>query len=100
MKLPVPLVFDWDEGNIEKNKKKHRVGFRECEQAFFDTKIKFFEDPGHSETEERFVAYGQTDGERCLTVVFTVRNQKVRIISARDQNKKERRVYEQIKENT
>lgn len=92
--IPAPLVFDWDKGNIDKNKKRHKVSFLECEQAFFDKLIKIFEDPGHSKTEERFLAYGQTDKERKLTIVFTIRRQKIRVISARDQNKKERRVYE------
>jgi uncharacterized protein len=99
MKLSVPLSFDWDKGNKEKNWKKHGVDLKECEQAFFDSQIKFFEDPGHSTIENRFLAYGQTEKERKLVLVFTIRKQKIRIISARDQNKKERRVYE-IKENS
>lgn len=99
MKLPVPLLFDWDKGNQEKNWEKHGVDLRECEQLFFDSQIKFFEDSGHSTIENRFIAYGQTRKERKLMLVFTIRRQKIRIISARDQNKKERRVYE-TKENS
>lgn len=99
MMLPVPLMFDWDKGNKEKNREKHGVDLKECEQAFFDSKIKFFEDSGHSIDENRFIAYAQTEKERKLMLVFTIRKQKIRIISARDQNKKERRVYE-TKENS
>lgn len=99
MKLPVPISFDWDEGNHEKNWKKHGVDLKECEQVFFDSQIKFFEDPEHSTTENRFLAYGQTEKERKLVLVFTIRRQKIRIISARDQSKKERSVYE-TKENS
>lgn len=100
MKLPVPLFFDWDEGNLEKNWKTHEVHFQECEQVFSNEPIKVFQDKSHSKIEERFLAYGQTNSKRKLAVVFTVRQEKIRVISARDQNKKERRLYEENKENS
>jgi hypothetical protein len=93
MELPVPASFDWDKGNIEKNWNKHKVSFKEAEELFFNKPLKIFRDIRHSIVEKRFQALGITDKNRELTIFFTIRNKKIRIISARDQNKKERRKY-------
>jgi len=93
MKLPVPLSFDWDKGNISKNWEKHRVYFREVEEVFQNKPLKIFPDKQHSVVEKRFQALGITNRHRNLSVIFTIRNKKIRIISARDQNKRERRKY-------
>lgn len=93
MKLSVPLSFDWDEGNRDKNWEKHKVHFREAEEILFNKPIKIFPDAKHSIKEKRFMALGVTDNLRKLAVIFTIRNEKVRVISARNQNKKERRKY-------
>ena len=66
----------------------------EAEEVFFNKPLKIFRDKKHSADETRFVAYGINSSNRKLTLVFTIRKQKIRIISARDQSKKERRVYE------
>lgn len=50
-------------------------------------------DAKHSEEEDRYFAFGHTNGNRLLTIVFTIREKKIRIISAREMNKKERAVY-------
>ena len=92
--LPEPISFEWDKGNINKNFKKHKISNKEAEEVFGNKSSKIFKDINHSLKESRFVAYGKTKAGRKLTVVFTLRGQKVRVISARDQNKKERRVYE------
>lgn|SRR3989344_3052722 len=94
IKFPVPLGFDWDTGNIEKSWGKHKVYHKEAEEVFFNKPLKIFRDKKHSADETRFVAYGINSSNRKLTLVFTIRKQKIRIISARDQSKKERRVYE------
>ncbi|MBU4209883.1 BrnT family toxin [Patescibacteria group bacterium] len=91
--------FDWDEGNLRKNKVKHNVEIEECQEVVFDEPIYFF-DEKHSQKEERFIGYGLTNRKRYLIIVFTIRRNKIRIISARDQNKKERRIYEKNKKNT
>ncbi|MCX6726852.1 MAG: BrnT family toxin [Candidatus Shapirobacteria bacterium] len=94
MTLPrKPIAFDWNEGNNLKNWEKHRVTQDECEQVFVN-KPKMFEDIEHSEKEERMTAYGETNNHRKLTIVFTYRQLLIRVISARDQNKKERIKYE------
>lgn len=88
------IGFDWDEGNKEKNWQKRKVNFREAEEIFFNTPLKIFKDKKHSQNEERFVALGKTDKGRKLFAVFTIRKNKLRIISIRDQSKKERKTYE------
>lgn len=90
-----PLEFDWDRHNREKNWQKHRINYHECEQVFFNKPIKFFPDAKHSEKEIRLVAYGKTNKNLLLAIVFTIRNKKIRVISARLTNKKERKIYDQ-----
>ena len=93
--------FDWDKGNLEKNWVKHRVSQPECEQVFFSRPISFFEDPTHFEPEGRYCVLGQTDQQRLLFLVFIMRENKIRVISARDMSRKERKEYKSYeKENT
>lgn len=92
-KLPIPVSFDWDKGNIDKNWIKHKVHFKEAEEIFFNKPLRTFKDKRHSQKEDRFVALGETNKRRKLYIVFTFRNRKARIISARNQSKKERRLY-------
>lgn len=86
--------FVWDKSNIDKNWKKHRVTSTECEEVFFDESKVALKDVLHSGEEERFIILGKTRENRLLFVVFTVRRKKIRVISARDTNKKERKLYE------
>lgn len=85
--------FDWDEGNIDKNEITHNVRWFECEQIFFNKPLLLLNTGVHSSTEKRYYAYGKTDEGRLLTVVFTVRGNMIRIISARAMSEKERRRY-------
>ena len=85
--------FDWDEGNSRKNWIKHQVTPSECEQLYFNQPLIVKNDSKHSEHETRFFALGQTDHNRKLFIAFTVRRDKIRVISARDMSKKEREVY-------
>jgi uncharacterized DUF497 family protein len=93
MKLPIPLAFDWDKGNFEKNWKRHQVHFKEAEEVFLNKPLKIYRDKRHSQKEEGFTALGITDDGRRLYIVFTIREESLRIISARNQSKKERRLY-------
>ena len=86
--------FDWDEENREKNA-KHRVEWKEIEEVFFNSRLLVLEDTKHSIDEPRFIGYGSTSKGRILTVIFTVRENKIRPISARDSNKKEKIRYEE-----
>jgi uncharacterized DUF497 family protein len=86
--------FEWDRHNSEKIRTRHTVTPVECEQVFFNVPVVAGNDEKHSEAENRFYVLGQTDSGRLLFLVFTVRKDKLRIISARDMNKKERRAYQ------
>lgn len=89
--------FEWDKGNINKNWEKHRVSHTECEEVFFNEPIVVGIDEKHSAEEGRLYLLGKTDSGRFLFVVFTTRKERIRVISARDMNKKERKAYyEQI----
>ena len=85
--------FDWDKGNIDKNWKHHKVSFVECEEVFFNEPLIVQQDDIHSPSENRYYALGRTNDERDLFVVFTIRANRVRVISARDMSKRERRTY-------
>ena len=86
--------FQWDEGNAEKNWLKHEVSEAECEEAFFNEPLLVASDVKHSDTEPRFYALGRTDEGRLLFVVLTVREKLIRVISARDMSRRERKEYE------
>ena len=90
-----PYEFEWDKGNKDKNWLKHKVKNEECEEIFFDKKKKILKDVLHSGKEKRFIILGKTKKERLLFVVFTIRNKKIRVISARDVNKREVILYEE-----
>jgi uncharacterized DUF497 family protein len=90
--------FEWDEGNLKKNWEKHRVRFYECEQVFFNRPLVVASDEPHSSSEARHYALGQTDTGRLLFIVFTIRKNRVRVISARDMSKKERKMYHEQNE--
>jgi uncharacterized DUF497 family protein len=85
--------FDWDEGNTDKNLITHNVENWECEQVFFNQPLLVLDDLRHSMTEKRWAAFGKTDAGRLLMVVFAKRQDLIRVISARDMNRKERGFY-------
>ena len=88
--------FDWDDGNSRKSLDKHGVTQAEAEQIFIGEPV-LTEDVEHSRDERRFRALGETTDGRHLHVTFTLRDgdRKIRIISARDMNRKERAIYEE-----
>ncbi len=92
--LHQPISFNWDQGNKGKNYVKHKVTDQECEEAFFDPSKKLSRDIIHSGEEERYILLGQTKEKRTLFVIFTMRTHKMRVISARDLNKREIKLYE------
>ncbi|NCN82350.1 MAG: BrnT family toxin [Candidatus Pacebacteria bacterium] len=87
--LPNPIEFAWDDGNQDKNFLKHNVSTQEAEEVFFDPKRKIAKDFLHSKKEDRYLVIGKTSSGRKLFIVFTPRNKKIRIVSARDLNKRE-----------
>ena len=93
--------FQWDKGNIDKNWLKYKVLHIECEQVFFNEPIIIAYDVKHSQKEQRWFLLGRTELDRKLFIVFTIRNNLIRVVSARDMNKKEQRKYnEEFKKHT
>jgi uncharacterized DUF497 family protein len=86
--------FDWDEGNRLKNKLKHGLDWWLIEEVFFNEPLLVVEDIKHSQNECRCYALGRTDEERLLFVAFTLRGEKIRVISARPMSQKEKVIYE------
>ena len=92
--LPEFKGFDWDEGNVDKNWESHKVSPHEAEQVFFNSPLIVADDVQHSETERRYFVLGQTDDNRALFVAFTLRGGLIRVTSARDMSRRERKVYQ------
>src|SRR3989338_6805911 len=92
--LPQLREFEWDQGNLDKSYEKHGISPKEAEEVFLDEKLLVVPDVKHAEKEARFIAIGKTVGGKTLFVVFTMRGQKIRIISARKAHRKERNLYE------
>lgn len=88
------IGFQWDNGNNGKNWQRHRVSDGEAEEVFFNNPLLVFPDVKHSQKETRQYCLGQTNSGRALFIAFVVRNGLIRIISARDMNKRERTNYE------
>jgi uncharacterized DUF497 family protein len=98
--MQLPEEFEWDEGNKEKNWRKHRVTIQECEEVFFQRPIRITDDPMHSMKERRYVTLGKSKLGRQLIIIFTIRKNRIRVISGRDQDSKERSEYaKEIKKN-
>lgn len=90
--------FERDEGNRTKNWAKHRVSWSECESLFFNDPLFILPDLKHSKKEERYHALGHTNNNRLLFISFTVRKEQIRVISAREMSRRERRIYNEQKE--
>jgi len=88
------IVFEWYPPKAQSNLKKHKVSFQEAATIFGDKNILELPDREHSEGELRFIGIGRSNRDRLLFVNFTVRGDKVRIISARLAQSWERRAYE------
>ena len=89
------IGFEWDEGNDRKSRDRHGVSQAEAEQVFYN-EPRVADDAGHGRTEARFHALGFTDQGRRLHVTFTLREDgtRIRVISARDMSRRERRLFE------
>jgi uncharacterized protein len=95
--LSQTIGFDWDEANSGKSASKHSVSRAEAEQIFFDEQLLLADDVKHSQDEPRYHALGKTIEGRLLHVTFTLRDNqtRIRVISARDANRRERAAYAQ-----
>ena len=88
------LIFEWDEEKAVSNLDKHGITFEEASTIFMDSLSLTISDPFHSLEEPRFVTIGESVEREILAVVHIQRDTKIRIISAREATRKERRDYE------
>lgn len=88
--------FDWDHGNAEKSWARHGVSRAEAEEVFFNRPVLLAEDGKHSSRERRYNLLGRSNAGRLLAVIFTVRQDLVRVISARPMSRKERSHYAKV----
>ncbi len=93
------IGFQWDDGNLDKSAMARRVEFWESEETFFNQPFVVLPDEKPSAKEERYYGLGKTDFGRRVLVVFTLRGDEVRVISARDMSRKERTVFERHERN-
>lgn len=92
------LEFAWNPAKAKENATKHGVAFDEALTVFTDPLARIFDDPDHSGHEHREIIIGHSVRQRLLIVCFTERDGRVRIINARETTKRERRDYEQNKQ--
>lgn len=90
----------WKSQIVISNREKHGITYIECEEVFFNSHLVMTKDEPHSVPESRYYILGKTNNKRLLYLVFTLRGDKIRVISARDMSKKERKIYEQIGKDT
>lgn len=88
------VEFEWDDDKAASNLKKHKISFDEGATIFNDPLVANITDPDHSEDEERFIAMGMSAEGNLLVVVFTERDDRLRIISCRKATKTETKTYE------
>lgn len=83
--------FDWDESKNAINRQKHGITFEEACTVFFDESAVLFDDPEHSEEEERFLLLGMSEFANVCVVChcYRVSDTVIRLISARKATKKE-----------
>ena len=92
---PSEIRFEWDAQKAAVNAGKHGVTFEEASTVFYDDDAKIGDDPDHSEGEHRELIFGRSAEGRWLLVIFTERNDAIRIIHAREASKRERKRYEE-----
>ncbi|MGC8548424.1 MAG: BrnT family toxin [Acidobacteriaceae bacterium] len=81
--------FNWDDANMRKNRDRHQVTPEEAEDIFFNDPLIVRSDEQKSRREKRYWALGQTSTGRKLFAAFTVRRNLIRVISVRDQTRRE-----------
>jgi uncharacterized protein len=89
------MRFDWDENKAVSNRSKHGVSFEEAKTIFDDPLYVDFYDPVHSEEEDRYLIVGESSQRRLLIASYTERGNLIRLISAREVTRTERKVYEE-----
>ena len=89
------MNFEWDREKARLNEARHDVTFEEAQTIFDDPLMALLPDMFHSIGEERFLAVGESIRQQLLVVSFTERGDNIRIISAREATRRERKDYEE-----
>jgi len=89
------IEFEWDAKKAEANRARHGIDFAEALTVFRDPLARIFEDEEHSEEEPREIIIGHSGKQRLMVACFTVRANRIRIISARNATRLERKDYEE-----
>lgn len=89
------MEFEWDSDKADRNRAKHGILFSDAATIFGDPLAITFADPDHSDTEDRFLTFGQTADGVLLVVAHADRGKYTRIISARPLTRRERKIYEE-----
>ncbi len=89
------MEFKWNKDKAKANLSKHGVPFDEAKTVFDDPLYIDFHDPDHSDDEERYIIVGQSQQNRLLVVSYTERENKIRLISAREATRMEKQAYEE-----
>ena len=93
------MKFEWDDKKAQSNISKHKISFEEASTVFYDDEAILFDDPDHSEDEERFNMLGFSPSANLLIVCHCIREKDIiRIISARKATKNEAKQYKEINE--
>ncbi len=88
------MEFEWDDDKAASIEGKHGVAFPEAQTVFADPRALTGYDPDHSDEEDRYITMGTSLEGRLLVISHTDRDNRVRIISAREASRRERRDYE------
>ncbi len=89
------MEFEWDPGKAARNEAKHGVFFEDAATVFGDPLAITFDDPDHSDFEDRFLTFGRAPDGAILVVAHTERGDRTRIISARLATRREQKIYEE-----
>jgi len=87
------VIYEWDARKATSNLRQHRVSFAEAISVFLDPAALTFEDPDHSDDEDREITIGISDRGRVLFISQCLRGDRIRIISARRATSREKKQY-------
>jgi hypothetical protein len=89
----VEVIYEWDPAKAARNQRKHGVSFVEARSVFLDPMALTFDDPDHSDEEHREITIGVSTKQRVLFVSHCMRGDQMRIISARNAQRREIEQY-------
>lgn len=88
------MQFEWDDKKEKINIAKHGIDFSTAAHVFKDNNCLELYDEAHSDTEDRYITIGLIDEVACVVmVVYTEREEIIRLISARKATNRERKMY-------